>query len=97
MADRMNFIIFTLLFLVTVLINVDHGSVPAVTKPIQQDLSISKTSLGFLGSCVYIGLTIGSLFAALLMSKPQIKLLLGFMMMLTGASEIIFPLSGDHI
>lgn len=52
--------IFVLIFLTNLLINVDHGSLPAATLNIKSDLNIDNVKLGVLGSLVYLGLTFGT-------------------------------------
>lgn len=41
------------------MINIDHGIIPASTKQLKEDLSLSNVDLGMLGSLVYLGLVIG--------------------------------------
>ena len=43
------------------LINIDHGSIPAATIALKKDLGMDNVALGMLGSLVYLGLTAGNL------------------------------------
>jgi len=53
-------LIFTLLSTTNLLINIDHGIIPAATFEIEKSLSIGNGQLGLLGSLVYAGIvTIG--------------------------------------
>lgn len=52
-------LIYGLLFFCNLLINVDHGTIPASTVYLKKDLGIDNVALGFLGSVVYLGLTFG--------------------------------------
>lgn len=51
---------FIIMTITNILINIDHGCLPACTVTIKRDLNIDNASLGFLGSVVYIGLLVGS-------------------------------------
>ena len=51
---------FILMIVTNILINVDHGWLPAWTLTIKRDLQIDNAELGFLGSVVYCGLLFGS-------------------------------------
>lgn len=53
--------LFVLVFISNLLINVDHGSLPAATLNIKQDLGLDNVGLGMLGSLVYLGLTMGKI------------------------------------
>lgn len=46
-----------------ILINVDHGCIPAATVVMKMDLHLDNFQLGTLGSMVFLGLTVGSAFA----------------------------------
>ena len=61
----MNFLFFLVLFM-NVLINVDHGVMPAGSIVIKNDLGVNNTEYGLLGSVVFMGLTVGSIAATLL-------------------------------
>ena len=54
--------IYGLIFVCNLLINIDHGSIPAATLNLKQDLNIDNVELGILGSLVYLGLTAGMWF-----------------------------------
>ena len=45
--------------MINLLINIDHGVIPAATTKLKDDLALDNSSLGLLGSVVYFGLTIG--------------------------------------
>ena len=51
--------LFVLVFFSNLLINVDHGSLPAATLNLKNDLELDNVGLGVLGSLVYLGLTVG--------------------------------------
>ena len=50
---------FFIIFMSNILINIDHGSLPACVQDIQNDLGIHDFLFGILGSLVYAGITIG--------------------------------------
>jgi len=51
---------FIIICITNILVNVDHGCIPACTVTIKRDLNLDNASLGFLGSVVFIGLLVGS-------------------------------------
>lgn len=51
--------IFIILVFVNILVNMDHGTVPAANDEIQRDLDINETILGLFGSLVFFGNLIG--------------------------------------
>ena len=51
--------VFGIIFMINLLINIDHGVIPAATTNLKDDLSLDNSYLGLLGSIVYFGLTIG--------------------------------------
>lgn len=53
--------VFGIIFMINLLINIDHGVIPAATTKLKVDLSLDNSSLGLLGSIVYIGLTLGNI------------------------------------
>ncbi|EAS04286.2 MFS transporter (macronuclear) [Tetrahymena thermophila SB210] len=70
--------IYSVCFITNILVNFDHGIVPAASKEIKQDLKITDFELGILGSVVYAGLLLGSVAAsqAFMMIKTK-KLIIG--------------------
>lgn len=54
----LNFI-FVIIFSTNLMINVDHGILPACTKEVKRDLHLDNANLGLLGSLVYVGLVMG--------------------------------------
>jgi MFS family permease len=56
-------IIFFLIFMINVLINIDHGALPAATTILQRELGLDPLHLGAIGSLVYLGLVLGSISA----------------------------------
>lgn len=51
--------IFIIITLTNLIINMDHGTIPAATSDIKSDLSIGDGELGVFGSLVYLGNIIG--------------------------------------
>jgi hypothetical protein len=51
--------LFGVIFFTNLLINVDHGILPACTAELRDDLKFSNVNIGILGSLVYLGLVLG--------------------------------------
>jgi MFS family permease len=56
-------IIFFLIFVINLLINIDHGAIPASTTILKRELHLDNVALGVIGSLVYLGLVLGSISA----------------------------------
>lgn len=54
--------VFIVLSVTSVLINMDHGTIPAASNEIMNELKIQEATLGTFGSLVYLGNLIGALF-----------------------------------
>jgi hypothetical protein len=53
--------IFKVFLLTYVIINMDHGVIPACTSELKEDLEFEDFFLGLLGSLVFLGFIAGSL------------------------------------
>ena len=53
-------LIFFLLFYINIVINIDHGIIPAGIKVMTEDLDLDEVHIGLLGSFVFLGLTLGT-------------------------------------
>ena len=54
-------LIFLLICIINILINCDHGAIPAGTKELKEAKNLSNIQLGSIGSLVYLGLVLGSI------------------------------------
>ena len=52
--------IYLICWITNVMVNFDHGVIPAASKEIKQDLLLKDAHLGYLGTLVYVGLLVGS-------------------------------------
>ena len=87
-------VLFALVLLTNILINIDHGTLPAITIILQRDLDIEAWKIGLLGSLVYLGLSVGSLLAPFLFLRVSPKIILNVSLLLNGASLFVFTLPG---
>jgi len=56
-------LIFLLIFYLNILVNVDHGAIPAATTVLKRELNLDNVALGTIGSIVYLGLVLGAISA----------------------------------
>ena len=89
--------LFLLVLFMNVLINVDHGVMPAGSIVIKEDLDINNTEYGLLGSVVFLGLTVGSIAATFLYHKYNTKYTLLAIMTLNGISQMIFTMTKHYL
>ncbi len=86
--DRM--IVFWLLTFMNILFNMDHGTIPAATQEIQNDMNIQETVLGSFGSLVYLGSLIGSFILTKLIDHVDRKALTIFTLVLNAVLIFLF-------
>jgi MFS transporter, Spinster family, sphingosine-1-phosphate transporter len=58
-----NLVLFLFINLLNILINMDHGIVPAATIAISKTFDIGERELGFIGSIVFLGIVVSGLYA----------------------------------
>ena len=58
-SRKIRYLIFFILVLTNLIMNMDHGTIPAATLEIKQDLKIDNDVLGVFGALVYLGNLIG--------------------------------------
>ncbi len=73
---------FALLLFFNLVINIDHGVMPAGAITIKQQLGVSNTEYGLLGSIVFFGLVLGSLAATFVYNSLNTKFVLVMIMAL---------------
>jgi hypothetical protein len=59
---RTRWVMFVFFMAIYLLINMDHGTIPAATTEIKKDMGVDDDSLGIFGSLVYLGNLLGSMF-----------------------------------
>ena len=77
---------FCLILFLNLIINIDHGVMPAGAISIKEYLGISNTEYGLLGSIVFFGLVLGSLAATFVFNNISTKLVLALVMSLNAVS-----------
>lgn len=84
-----------LVFLLTcqMVVNMDHGALPASTLVIKRDLDLNNAQLGKLGSLVFAGLVCGSLFATIVFNNLSYKSVLAFSFLGNAVGLILFAKS----
>ena len=76
-----------------ILVNLDHGIIPAATKEIKADLQLAEVELGLLGSVVYAGLIFGSLTAGQIFQKYNSKSIILAAVGAYALGLIVFPIT----
>lgn len=67
--------LFALISFTNILINLDHGILPACTTQVMDYYSIGETELGVLGSIVYLGIIIMGIYVGRLYQKINSKIM----------------------
>jgi len=78
-------------------LNIDHGILPAGTNQIKSDLNLSNSKFGTLGSVLYLGETLGSALASVLLQNYNPKTLLIGCLILNILSLIIFTVTDNFV
>ena len=66
-------LIFLLICIINILINCDHGAIPAGTTELKEAKNLSNIQLGTIGSLVYLGLVLGSISGGYIFSTYSSK------------------------
>jgi len=86
---------FGFILTVNILVNIDHGCIPACTVPLKNEYGLNNTELGLLGSIVYVGLLLGSFSAPPSFHHLPAKLIILICMLANAGSLLLFTLT-DH-
>ena len=62
LSRKSRWVLFTLFFVIQIIMNMDHGTIPAATEEIRKDLDIDDDILGIFGSLVFFGNLIGTFY-----------------------------------
>ena len=88
-------VIFILMILTNILINLDHGILPACTKQMSEKYDMDETELGILGSIVYLGISLMGMFAGRLYQHFNSKILTVVALILLEVSLLLFVFSDN--
>jgi len=87
---------FALIFFLNLIINIDHGVMPAGAIAIKGYLAVSNTEYGLLGSIVFFGLVLGSLAASFVYNMVNTKAVLFAVMSLNALCQVAFTMTTDY-
>ena len=80
-----------------ILVNLDHGILPACTTEVQKELSMDEFELGLFGSIVYVGISFMGLFAGRMYQHFNSKNLTIIALIMLEVSLTLFVLSEHKI
>lgn len=80
-----------------VLVNFDHGVMPAGAMEMKQDFGLTNTEFGWLGSIVFIGLTLGAISASFLYQHFTSRCLLLIALCANAFSLFLFTVQKTYI
>lgn len=84
------------LFICDILVNVDHGAIPAGIKEMQDDLNLETIHMGNFGSLCFLGLAAGSVFSAFIVGKISWKLILQLSFIGNGYGLFLYAMSSNY-
>lgn len=85
-SSKTNVLVLLYIFYLDILINIDHGAIPAGISDMSKDLDMEAEKLGLLGSMVFFGLFLGSLSASVFFYRISYKTLIGLSLIVNGFS-----------
>lgn len=94
---KIRWVLFSLFAILNLLMNFDHGTVPAATEQLKNYLILSDSELGLFGSLVFIGVIIGSLISLTIINTFNRKYILMIFLLLCGFFLILFTKAKNYI
>ena len=88
--------LFFLFVIINLLMNFDHGTIPAATEQIRNFIDLTNSELGLFGSFVFIGVIIGSLISMTIINTFNRKYILMICLILCGISLFIFTITKNY-
>ena len=96
-SRRIRWILFLIFIFINVLMNFDHGTIPAATEQLRSYLELTDSELGFFGSLVFVGVIIGSLVSLTIINIFNRKYILMVCLILCGLSLFVFTITTNYI
>ena len=96
-SRRIRWILFLIFIFINVLMNFDHGTIPAATEQLRSYLELTDSELGFFGSLVFVGVIIGSLVSLTIINIFNRKYILMVCLILCGFSLFVFTVTTNYI
>ena len=90
-------LIFILICIINILINCDHGAIPAGTTELKEAKNLSNIQLGTIGSLVYLGLVLGSISGGFIFSTYSSKWVIIISLLATCAFLYFFTESNYYL
>ena len=94
---NIRWLIFFIFIIINLLMNYDHGTVPAATEQLRNYLNLSDSELGLFGSLVFIGVIIGSLISLTIINTFNRKYILMVCLILCGLSLFLFTITKQYV
>ena len=94
---KIRWILFFLFIIINLLMNFDHGTIPAATEQLRNYLELTDSELGLFGSLVFIGVIIGSLISMTIINTFNRKYILIICLILCGLSLFAFTSTTNYI
>ena len=96
LSRKVRWVSFTLFLILNLLINFDHGTIPAATDQLRSYLYLDNSQLGFFGSLVFLGVIIGSLISLSVINNFNRKYILMFCLILCGFALFLFTQTKNY-
>lgn len=94
---KIRWLIFSLFIILNLLMNYDHGTVPAATEQLRNYLDLDDSELGLFGSLVFLGVIIGSLISLTIINTFNRKYILMGCLILCGLSLFLFTKTKKYL
>lgn len=97
MNRKVRWSIFFLFIILNLLMNFDHGTIPAATEQLRNYLNLNDSELGLFGSLVFLGVIIGSLITLSIINTFNRKYILMIFLILCGFSLFLFTKTKEYV
>lgn len=93
--NRTIMIVCGFIFFLDVLINLDHGALPAAANAIKEQTKMPNVQIGSLGSMVFLGLVCGSICGAVVLGRLKFKTVLVISFLGNGLGLLLFTVPSN--
>ena len=96
LSRKIRWFSFSLFLILNLLMNFDHGTVPAATEQLRNYLNLDNSELGLFGSLVFLGVIIGSLISLSIINTFNRKYILMIFLILCGFALLFFTQTKNY-
>ena len=97
LSRKIRWFTFSIFLVLNLLMNFDHGTVPAATEELRSYLNLDNSELGLFGSLVFLGVIIGSLISLTIINTFNRKYILMVFLIFCGFALLYFTQTKNYL